>query len=96
MAKYRYEEDGFQIIAEIRMKEPDTSASTEYLVSTTAYAALHGKDPSSVRALVAKHRFQSAIRLGRNWFIDRREPWPQDGRVTSGNYRDWRKKTSEP
>ncbi len=61
------------------------------LISTTEYAQLHGKNPVTVRQLLKRGGFQSAVRLGRNWFIDKNEPYP-DRRVTSGEYVGWREK----
>ena len=65
-------------------------ADAASLVSTTEYAAMHGRDPATVRQLLKRGSLHTAVRIGRNWFIDRNEPYP-DRRVTSGAYVDWRK-----
>lgn len=60
------------------------------LISLAEYAAKHGKAQVSARALAQRGRFKTAQKIGRNWVIDDAEPWP-DGRVKSGQYKDWRK-----
>ncbi len=65
------------------------------LLSVKEYAAKHGKDGGRVRLLISQGRIP-AQKVGNQWCIPEDTPWPADLRVTSGNYRDWRKKTSEP
>lgn len=65
-------------------------ADASKLISTTAYAQQHGKDPATVRQLLGRGGFSTATRIGRNWFISQDEPYP-DRRVTSGAFRGWRK-----
>ena len=61
------------------------------LISLAEYAALHGKAKISARKLAQRGRFETAKKIGRNWVIDDREPYP-DHRVKTGKYKDWRTK----
>ena len=38
--------------------------------------------------------FKTAQKMGRDWFVDEDEPWP-DRRVKNGDYIGWRKKQKE-
>ena len=55
------------------------------------YCERLGKNPVNARQLIARGSFQTVEKIGRDWFVDEDEPWP-DRRVKSGKYRDWRKK----
>ena len=61
------------------------------LISLTEYAKKHGKAPVSVRQKAQRGGFQTAQKIGRNWVIDEDEPY-EDERITSGKYKNWRKK----
>lgn len=65
--------------------------NAERLVSTTEYARLHGIQPINVRKMLLRGGLKTAVRLGKNWYIDKDEPWP-DRRVKSGKYVGWREK----
>lgn len=56
------------------------------LISLVEYARKHGKDPDNTRKLAAAGRFTTARKIGRNWAIEEKEPWPDDRRVKSGKY----------
>ena len=58
------------------------------------YAETHGKDPSCARKLAGSGGFATAEKIGRDWFIDPSESWP-DRRVKSGKYVGWRQKHKE-
>jgi hypothetical protein len=45
------------------------------LISLTEYAKIHGKEQSSVRQKAERGGFQTARKIGRNWVIDRDEPY---------------------
>lgn len=60
-------------------------------ISLAEYARLHGKDSSTVRQKALRGGFKTARKIGRNWMIDKNEPYI-DERVTSGKYVDWRNK----
>ena len=66
----------------------------EYL-SVTQFSALHGLDGGYVRKLIAQGRIP-AIKIGSQWAIPADTPAPEDKRVKSGKYRNWRKKSEEP
>ncbi len=65
--------------------------SIENYISLAEYAKLHGKESSTVRQKALRGGFKTARKIGRNWVIDRNEPFV-DGRVKSGEYKNWRKK----
>lgn len=64
---------------------------TEELISLTEYAKLHGKSPGTIRQKAQAGGFKTARKIGRNWVIDKNEPYT-DNRVKSGKYKNWRKK----
>lgn len=64
---------------------------TEELISLVEYAKLHDREISSVRRKALRGGFKTARKIGRNWVIDKNEPYT-DNRVKSGKYKDWRKK----
>jgi hypothetical protein len=64
---------------------------TEELISLVEYAKLHDREISSVRRKALRGGFKTARKIGRNWVIDKNEPYI-DGRVKSGKYKNWRKK----
>ena len=63
----------------------------EELISLAEYAKLHGKAAISVQQKARRGGFKTARKIGRNWVIDKNEPYI-DGRVKSGKYKNWRKK----
>ena len=63
----------------------------EDYISLGEYAKLHGKESSTVRQKALRGGFKTARKIGRNWMIDRNEPYT-DKRITSGKYVDWRNK----
>lgn len=48
--------------------------------------------PRRVRAMCLKGQIPKAAKLGRMWVIPQETERPIDGRVTGGEYKDWRKK----
>ncbi len=62
----------------------------EYL-SASEYAAKHGKDTGRLRRLLADGRIPGAVKIGKQWVIPAGAPWPADARVTTGEYKNWRK-----
>lgn len=65
----------------------------EYL-SVTEYAQLVGKDTGGIRRLIAAGRLP-AVKVGKQWCIEAGTPYPEDRRVKSGAYKNWRKKPTE-
>ena len=63
---------------------------SEYL-SVTQYSKLHNMDVGNVRKFIAAGRIP-AIKIGNQWAIPADTPKPEDKRVKSGKYKDWRKK----
>ena len=61
------------------------------LISVTQFAQKHSQDTGRVRRLIAQGRIP-AQKIGSQWVIEEETPWPQDQRIKSGQYKDWRKK----
>ena len=51
--------------------------------------------PRRVRVLCTSGRIEGAAKLGREWAIPFYAEHPTDERVTTGEYRNWRKKKEE-
>lgn len=51
-----------------------------------------GVSPRRVRAMCLNEQISGAEKLGREWAIPTDAERPQDGRITTGEYRNWRKK----
>lgn len=49
-------------------------------ISLTEYARLHGRRPDSARQMANRGGFRTARKLGRDWVIDRYEPYPDHRR----------------
>ena len=47
--------------------------------------------PRRVRAMCQKNQIEGASKLGREWAIPVNAIRPVDGRVTTGEYKNWRK-----
>ena len=45
------------------------------IVPIAKYAEMHSKDASGVRAKCIRGGFKSAVKMGRDWFIDKNEPY---------------------
>lgn len=61
------------------------------LLSVSEFCKLYGKDPGNVRRLIQQGRIP-AQKIGNQWVIPADAAPPEDKRVKSGKYRDWRKK----
>ena len=48
--------------------------------------------PRRVQELCSSGRIQGVVKFGRDWAIPALAEKPADDRVTTGQYRDWRKK----
>ena len=58
--------------------------------SVTEYAKLVGKDTGNIRRLLGKGLLPGE-KLGKQWVIPKDAKYPEDRRVKSGNYKNWRK-----
>lgn len=54
-----------------------------------------GVTPRRVQALCVEGRIDGAMKFGRDWAIPVDSRKPADGRVKTGEYRNWRKKKTE-
>ena len=52
-----------------------------------------GITPKRVQVLCVAGRIEGASRFGREWAIPEKAEKPTDKRVTTGEYRNWRKKS---
>lgn len=64
-------------------------------ITLKEYAERHGKDPVIVRQKALRGGFETAEKIGRDWFIDPAEPYA-DRRVKSGKYVGFRNKYNKP
>ncbi|MEA5094537.1 hypothetical protein SDC9_120149 [bioreactor metagenome] len=55
-------------------------------------AFLWGVSPRRVQLLCANKRIDGAVKFGRDWAIPKNAEKPADGRIKSGNYKNWRNK----
>jgi excisionase family DNA binding protein len=60
-------------------------------LSVTQFCNKHRLDRGNVNRLIAAGRIP-AIKIGNQWAIPADTPRPEDKRVKSGKYRNWRKK----
>ncbi len=58
--------------------------------SVTEYARRTGKDPGNIRRMLISGELPGE-KIGRQWAIPKNAACPEDKRVTSGKYRNWRK-----
>lgn len=58
------------------------------LITISQYARRHNRKPVSARTMAERGRFTTAVKLGKTWFIDSDEPYPDarrlDARSTGG------------
>lgn len=64
---------------------------SEDLIPLKLYAERQGVSPATVRQKILRGHLPQAVKLGRDWLIPAGAPYT-DARVTSGQYKDWRKK----
>lgn len=65
------------------------------LIPLKEYAVRLGKNPDNARHLAQRGSFASAQKLGRDWFVDEDELWP-DRRVKTGAYKKKTEKAAPP
>lgn len=63
----------------------------EGYLSISETAEKWGLKPRSVRAMCADGRIEGAAKLGHEWAVPVDAKRPSDGRITTGEYRNWRK-----
>ena len=61
------------------------------LITLKEFAERNGRSADSARQKANRSGFQTARKIGRDWFIDENEPY-SDNREKSGKYKNWRKK----
>ena len=60
-------------------------------VTSKEIAERWGISVRRVQIMCAEGKIEGALRFGRAWAIPKNASKPSDGRVTTGDYRDWRK-----
>lgn len=65
----------------------------EKYLSVSEYAKLYSKDAGNVRRLLASGRLPGQ-KVGNQWIIAEDTAYPADKRVTTGEYRNWRKRVA--
>ena len=63
------------------------------LIPIIEWAEAHNIDDSTARKKAIRGGFKTAIKIGRQWFIDKDEP-NTDNRIKSGKYIGWRNKNN--
>lgn len=63
--------------------------SEYYTVSQ--YAKISGKDPGNIRRMLLKGALEGE-KVGSQWLIPKGTKYPEDRRVKSGDYRNWRQR----
>jgi len=56
----------------------------------TEYADRLGKNRDVVGQMARRGSFHSAVKVGRVWFIDEDEEYPDNRKTQGGKYADWR------
>lgn len=51
--------------------------------------------PRRIQKMCADGKIPGAVKFGRDWAIPADAKKPKDGRVTTGEYKNWRKNTKE-
>ena len=59
--------------------------------TVTEYASLVGKDPGNIRRMLI-NGVMAGEKLGKQWVIPKDTKYPDDNRIKSGNYRNWRRR----
>ena len=59
--------------------------------TVTEYSKLTGKDPGNIRKKLIAGKL-SGVKLGNQWVIPKNAVYPDDRRLKTGNYKNWRKK----
>ena len=54
-----------------------------------------GLTPRRVQKMCSEGRLPGAKKFGRNWAIPKDVERPKDARITTGQYKNWRKKVGE-
>lgn len=55
------------------------------MIPLIEYARRHGKNHASVSQKAKRGTFKTAVKVGRDWFIDEDEPY-SDARIRTGKY----------
>lgn len=63
--------------------------------SISDFAEQWGISPRTVRNMCAKGKIPGSEKIGRDWIIPSNTERPKDGRITSGEYVNWRNKKEE-
>lgn len=64
-------------------------------VTVTEMANKWGLKPRTVQIMCSDGKISGVTKFGRSWAIPADAEKPTDNRVTTGEYRNWRKKKSE-
>ncbi len=59
--------------------------------TVTEYAKITGKDSGNIRRMLIQGKL-AGEKLGNQWIIPKDTVWPEDRRIKSGKYRNWRTK----
>lgn len=61
------------------------------LISVSEYALKFNKDPGNIRRMLACGRL-AGQKIGKQWVVEESTPYPEDLRIKTGEYKNWRKR----
>ena len=61
------------------------------LITLAEYARRLGKSIPNLATQAKKGKFQTAVKMGRDWYIDEDEPYIDRRATSGGKYAGWRK-----
>lgn len=67
----------------------------EGYVTANEMAKKWGLNTRTVQIMCSEGKIQGVTKFGRSWAIPKDATKPTDNRITTGNYKNWRKKDEE-
>lgn len=58
------------------------------LIPLVEYAEIHGRNPATARQKALRGGFKTAVKMGRDWFIDSDEPYIKQKTGSKSNVRE--------
>lgn len=64
-------------------------------LTVSELASKWGVSPRRIQVLCASGEIEGAVKFGKSWAIPEKIERPNDGRITTGAYMNWRKKLKD-